>query len=820
MTGISEFGLRDMFGGSNPFDRDGQPDSAPVDLTKASASGVDSAIATLKSVLDGESTGSASFGGTGAAAAPNPFLDMEMASMDAVIIDHSSGCPCPACANDRSDDTASSSDGATAATPVPPTGGAAAAPAGTLSEMADFLTTGYWTQSGTVTREFNLTGSGLNPKSGVLHYNVTGFTNAGSAGTDADGLSTARANLVRDVLDVYGEVLGITFVETTSSSTAVTDLFFKDNDSGAYASSAGYSAGIQYSWVNVASSWSGGTSTYNDYTLQTIFHEVGHALGLGHQGLYNGSGSYATDADFLADSWQASMMSYFSQTENTAITADFAYLQTPMSVDWIALQDIYGSQSFGGTTFGTQNAFTGDTVYGFNTNITSAVSDIWAQFATYADVTASTIIDAGGIDTLDVSGYGADQLINLAVTSQNDYAPSTSNIGGLVGNLTLADGTVIENAVGGSGNDTFFGNGADNTLTGNAGDDTFTDSDGADTYYGGADTDTVSYETSTQGVGVRLNGTSGWNGAAGDTLHEIENLIGSGFNDTLAGSDQANVIDAGDGDDTVYAKQGNDTIETGLGADRVYGQGGIDTVTYANATQGAVIGLDGSAGTGGAAGDTLFGVENLIGSAFGDTLTGNNKANTIQAGGGNDTILLGAGADTVDGGTGTDTVSYANATGNVGIRLNGTTGWGAANGDTLTAVENLTGSDFNDTLVGDGAGNFIAGGAGNDTIYAKGGQDILVGGTGNDTMYGQGGSDVFAFADGFGNDTIHGFDATDIHEKLYFVPLTTIADYTALTTNGHLSQVGLDVLVDDLAGNTITLLNVNLGDLDQTDFLF
>lgn len=410
-----------------------------------------------------------------------------------VEIDHLGGCCCPGCGGMPSDERGVA-PGFVANDPANTLGGVALSAPSRLGDLADFLTTEFWTNFGTVPREFNLTGSGLNPKNGVLHYNVSGFSDAGGAGTDTNGISAARAELVRDVLDVFGEVLGISFVETSSSSTSFTDIFFKDTDAGsAYANSAGFSAGIQYSWINIGQDWSGGTSTYNDYTLQTIFHEVGHALGLGHQGLYNGSGSFPSDADFENDSWQATMMSYFSQNENTTIPASFAFLQTPMSVDWMALQDIYGDQSFNGTTFGVGNAFLGDTVYGFNTNITSATSNIWAEFANFANRTASTIIDAGGIDTLDFSGYSASQLINLAVTSRFDTAPSVSNIGGLTGNLTLAEGTVIENAIGGAGADRFFGNAAANVFTGNGGNDFFADSAGDDTYLGGEGVDTVDF---------------------------------------------------------------------------------------------------------------------------------------------------------------------------------------------------------------------------------------------------------------------------------------------------------------------------------------
>jgi serralysin len=239
--------------------------------------------------------------------------------------------------------------------------------------------------------------------------------------------------------------------------------------------------------------------------------------------------------------------------------------------------------------------------------------------------------------------------------------------------------------------------------------------------------------------------------AAGVT---IENGVGGSGNDTLIGND---------GDNTLSGGGGNDVFVGGLGNDTLNGGAGSDTVDYSMVTAALNIDFNGSAQwvTPGAGTDTLISIEGVIATSFDDTLIGNAAANTLTGNAGNDTLrgndgddilFGGAGDDTIDGGAGMDIANYSDCTAGLTIDLNLASAFATpgAGTDTVTSIEGIIGSNFNDTLTGTAGANFFAGNGGNDVINGGGGDDTISGGLGDDMLDGGAGVDTLDFSDAAG----------------------------------------------------------------------
>ena len=229
-------------------------------------------------------------------------------------------------------------------------------------------------------------------------------------------------------------------------------------------------------------------------------------------------------------------------------------------------------------------------------------------------------------------------------------------------------------------------------------------------------------------------------------------------------------------------------------------------------------------GTGGD--DTLLagaGNDTLNAGAGNDVLIGGDGNDFLYGGDGNDLLIGGAGNDLLDGGAGIDTASYASAGSAVTVNL-GTAGaqnTGGAGTDTLAAIENLIGSDYDDSLTGNDNANVLNGGLGNDTLIGGDGDDVLIGGPGNNTLTGGSGSDTFLYQQGnSGHDVVTDFtpgtDHLDLSQLLQGENATTASldDYLHFKVTGSGASVVSTIEVSSVAGatptQTIDLEGVNL----------
>jgi Ca2+-binding RTX toxin-like protein len=354
-----------------------------------------------------------------------------------------------------------------------------------------------------------------------------------------------------------------------------------------------------------------------------------------------------------------------------------------------------------------------------------------------------TIDGAGGSDTASYADAGAGVTVNLAVAG-----PQST---GGAGSDTLVS---IENAIGSSFADTLIGTTGDNVLSGGLGDDILDGSLGDDMLNGGGGSgDTATYALAGAGVTVSLATTSAQDtvGAGLDLVLDVENLVGSAFDDTLTGKAGSNRLVGGLGNDTLDGGSGVDTLEGGDGND-TYHIDHVDDVVVEAINKGS---------------DTVVTTllaytlknqfENLSHAGAGKfTGTGNSADNILTGGVADDTLRGGLGNDTLHGGGGQDTASYSSASAGVTVSLviAGPQNTGPAGVDSLISIESLEGSDFADTLTGDGAANVLTGRNGNDVLDGSGGTDTMNGGAGDDLYFVDDAADKVTEGTNKGTDTV------------------------------------------------------------------
>ncbi|MDP3895478.1 MAG: DUF4347 domain-containing protein [Mesorhizobium sp.] len=329
----------------------------------------------------------------------------------------------------------------------------------------------------------------------------------------------------------------------------------------------------------------------------------------------------------------------------------------------------------------------------------------------------NTVIGAG-LNVFNDNGSGADVDLDdvLVITAVNGVGASVGN------QITLPSGALL--TLNSDGTFSCDPNGAFDLLPGIL--------SGASNQTA-IDTFTYTVGGSTATVSVTVSGVDS---------HDL--LEGSPGDDTLNGGIGNDIIHAFDGTDILNGEDGNDTLIGGAGADFLNGGIGIDTASYVGSNAGVTVSLLGNFGIGGhAAGDTFDSIENLIGSSYADSLTGDNGDNVLEGG---------AGADALFGGGGRDTASYFSSDAAVNVMLGAVGSGGHAQGDTYSSIENLAGSDgFGDTLTGTADANVLHGYGGDDILNGLNGDDTIFGGDGDDIITGARGADYID--GGNGNDT-------------------------------------------------------------------
>lgn len=341
--------------------------------------------------------------------------------------------------------------------------------------------------------------------------------------------SAAERAAAMEVFAQYEAVADVNFIQTNRLSEA--DFVMVEYDGGAYGA-LGYfelsdsTITVNGTRVNVnglgvfnndAPGWNNAGLAQGGYGHLTLVHEIGHGMGLAHPHDTGGSSTVMAGVTRTYDDLGTSglnqtvytMMSYndgwVSGPAGTSNSASYGYVGGPMALDIAVLQDTYGANTTtasGNTTYTLPDANRAGTFY----------TAIW---------------DTGGTDQITAGGTNRDVVIDLRAATLVEGPAATAGGGGFVsyasgihGGVTIANGVVIENAIGGGGNDRITGNDSNNVLRGNGGNDVIQSLGGTDQLYGGSGADRFVFIPQGEGSTGQPNGPIGAN-----TIHDFEDNV-------------------------------------------------------------------------------------------------------------------------------------------------------------------------------------------------------------------------------------------------------------------------------------------------------